>query len=125
LFHKCSETRPFIVNSGGTSESRSGSSSTEGKGSSSYSSSVNHNWSQTKRSMLEPAEVIALDPRVAITFHPSVRPIISWLVRYYEYDFSRGNGISVLRAMGETLCLFLTATIFAIAAVAMAFKGGW
>ena len=78
----------IVVNSGGNSTGNSSqwSNGSSGQQSSGGSRSVNanDNWNQQVRKLLKPEEVVALSPRVAITFTPGVRPICTQLVRYYE-----------------------------------------
>ena len=103
-----------VVTSGGTNTSQSSQSSQQGSDTQSYSWGSSNNWQQAARRLLQPPEVTALDPRVAITFHPGVPPIATWLVRYYEKNFMTENGIGVLRAAFETLCLFLSVCALAV-----------
>jgi type IV secretion system protein VirD4 len=77
----------IVVESGGTSSGSSTNSSTSQQGAQqgsggSYNSS--YNWQQTARKLLKPEEVMALDPRLAISFAPNVPPICTRLARYYE-----------------------------------------
>ena len=76
----------IIVESGGTSTSRSRSSSGDAKQGSSttYQHSTSSNWQQQARRLLKAEEVVALPPQTAITFTPGVRPISTTLLRYYE-----------------------------------------
>lgn len=75
-----------IVDSGGTSDgsSRQNSMGAQPQQSSSYSFTTNRNWQQQARKILKPEEVIALSPRVAITFTPGVPPVCTTLLRYFE-----------------------------------------
>ncbi|WP_261342626.1 type IV secretory system conjugative DNA transfer family protein [Caulifigura coniformis] len=75
-----------LLESGGTSTgtSRQYTMGCHPSESSSYSRNDNSNWSLHGRRLLKPDEVIALNPRVAITFTPGVRPLCTCLVRYYE-----------------------------------------
>lgn len=88
--------KTIIVESGGSSSSRSHSTSTgpkQGGGSTSYSHTSNSNWQQQARRLHKPEEIVALDPRIAITFTPGVRPIRTTLLRYYEEpDLGVGPG---------------------------------
>lgn len=76
----------IIVDSGGTSRS----SSSQRTGGQQFSESIsdsrtsNSNWQQQPRKLAKPEEVIALPPRMAITFTPGVPPVRTWLLRYYE-----------------------------------------
>jgi type IV secretion system protein VirD4 len=80
----------IIVDSGGaTRGGNSGASRTDG---SQQSTSNNdgrswgstNNWAEKERALLQPAEVLNMHPRRAITFTPGCRPIVTWLTRYYE-----------------------------------------
>jgi type IV secretion system protein VirD4 len=79
--------KTIVVNSGGSSSGQSsqwsngGNQSSRGGGT---SSNDNSNWQPQARKLLQPSEVVALNPRVAITFTPGVPPILTWLPRYYE-----------------------------------------
>jgi type IV secretion system protein VirD4 len=80
----------IVVESGGSNRnwsrnrgSSSGSSYSESSGTS-YSETSNSNWQQQGRELLKPDEIIALDPRIAITLTPGVRPLWTRLLRYYE-----------------------------------------
>jgi type IV secretion system protein VirD4 len=80
----------IIVESGGSNSGSSwnrSSSSGQGYSESSGSSSSrgsNSNWQQSARELLKPDEILALDPRIAITLTPGVRPLWTKLIRYYE-----------------------------------------
>src|SRR5262249_36774125 len=78
----------ILVTSGGTS---TGTSRQDAKGERTYSTSSNStsNWNQMARRLLKPEEVMALDLRVAVVFTPGVRPLWTWLIRYYEPDFQQ------------------------------------
>lgn len=87
---KCLGPETIVVESGGSSSgwsrnrgSSSGSSYSENRGSSTSGGS-SHNWQQQSRELLKPDEVMQLDPRIAITLTPGVRPLWTRLVRYYE-----------------------------------------
>ncbi|MDY3551478.1 type IV secretory system conjugative DNA transfer family protein [Gemmata sp. JC717] len=81
----------IVVESGGTSKGWSNSTNEPGY-SKSYSTSwnTNRNWNQMARRLLKPEEVATLNPRIAVTFAPGVRPICTALTRYYEAK--PGNG---------------------------------
>jgi type IV secretion system protein VirD4 len=104
----------IIVESGGTSSSTTRQSSQQGSGNYSYSTSTSDNWQQIARKLLKPEEVEALDPRVAITFLPSAPPIWTWLVRYYEHDFGRPQGLGPVKSAFDAACLFLAAGLLAV-----------
>jgi type IV secretion system protein VirD4 len=104
----------IIVESGGTSSSTTRQASQQGSGNYSYSTSTSDNWQQIARKLLKPEEVEALDPRVAITFTPTAPPIWTWLVRYYEHDFGRPQGLGPVKAAFDAACLFLAAGLLAV-----------
>lgn len=85
--------KTIIVTSGGSGRGTSRQSS-DGMNHSSRSDSdnTNDNWAQQARRLLKPEEVLALHPRVAITFTPNVPPIRTWLLRYYEEPMFGGQG---------------------------------
>lgn len=58
------------------------------RGSTSHSGNKSSNSTQTARRLLKEDEVLALDPRIAITFAPGMRPILTRLERYYEKNES-------------------------------------
>ena len=82
----------IVIQSGGTGTSNQTSSQQgQGGGSATHSSgsSSNDNWQQSGRELLQPSEVMNLDPRIAIVFTPGVPPIWTTLVRYYEAAFKK------------------------------------
>jgi type IV secretion system protein VirD4 len=104
----------IVLTSGGTSSG--GSSSSDSKsGTTNTSSSWNRsdNWQQHGRKLLKSDEVLALSPRVAITFSPDAPPLWTKLIRYYEWDFKESRGIGLVKAVFDTACLFLTASLLA------------
>src|SRR6185437_4137919 len=114
----------IIVESGGHNSgwsrnrgSSSGSGYSESSGSSTSGGSSN-NWQQQTRELLKPEEIIALDPRIAITLTAGVRPIWTRLVRYYEDKslFKRRGFLARLAAAVWTL--FLSAALLASASAA-------
>jgi type IV secretion system protein VirD4 len=111
-----------IVSSGGTNWgwSSSTSSSSQGGGSSSFSSSGggSDNWAQAERRMLMPAELMQIDPRVAITFHSGCPPIATRLACYYETNW-KGSEMGFLNAAFQTLGFFLCAAFLAVAVTVM------
>jgi type IV secretion system protein VirD4 len=111
----------ICVTSGGTSTSHSHQSSPQGSGST--STSTNENWQQMGRKLMQPAELMTCDPRIAFVFHSGMPPLVTWLIRYYEQAFQGNFDIGFVRAACETLCLFLCAALFAVAAVATALAG--
>lgn len=75
-------------NSGGSRQTTVGSQFSKTTGENQSESS---NWQQHGRKLLKLEEVMALPPRVAITFTPGVPPIRTTLLRYYE-EIMLGNG---------------------------------
>lgn len=75
----------LAVTSGGTSYGGSTQTASDKPGTS-YGTSWNtsENWNQVARRLLKPEEVIALDPRIAITLTPGLPPIWTRLIRYFE-----------------------------------------
>jgi type IV secretion system protein VirD4 len=104
----------ITVDSGGRSHSRS--TQLHRIGQDSYSDGTSSNWSRMARKLLKPEEVLALDPRIAITFAPGIPPLRTRLVRYYEKSRQLGRFGVFVRA----LFLFLIAAAFA----AMVLTGG-
>ena len=74
----------IIVTSGGTGGGKSVQTPTIGQVSTTYSSNWSENWQQQARRLLKPEEVATLSPRTAIVFAPSLPPIWTTLLRYYE-----------------------------------------
>jgi type IV secretion system protein VirD4 len=103
-----------VITSGGTSSGASTSNS-PGGGNTSYSHNSNSNWQQGGRKLLQASEIMNLDQRIAITFHPGVRPICTWLVRHYEPGWMPRE-MGFLKAAFDTLCLFLTVAMLAVLA---------
>jgi len=100
--------------SGGTSHSRSH--DLQGSSTTSYSSNSGWNASETGRKLLKPEEVLALDERIAVVFTPSVPPLFTYLVRYYEPDFKTAPGMG---GRGERLRLALWCLRYALTAAAV------
>jgi type IV secretion system protein VirD4 len=100
--------------SGGTSYSRSH--DLQGSSTTSYSSNSGWNASETGRKLLKPEEVLALDERIAVVFTPSVPPLFTYLVRYYEPDFKTAPGMG---GRGERLRLTLWCLRYALTAIAV------
>lgn len=106
-----------IVESGGSSY---GSSSTHSSGghaqdSRGYSHNSNSNWQQQARKLLKPEEVIALHPRIAITFTPGVPPICTELVRHYEESDWGASRPWVSRALKAVVMLCVSLMCFGVA----------
>jgi type IV secretion system protein VirD4 len=74
----------IVLDSGGTSTSRSTQKSPNGQSSTSYSTSHNTNWQQQARKLLKPEEVTALSADVAITFTPGIPPLWTKLLKFYR-----------------------------------------
>ncbi|QJW94190.1 type IV secretory system conjugative DNA transfer family protein [Frigoriglobus tundricola] len=110
-----------IVTNGGTNQSTSRQSG-EKSGSVSHTSGSNQGWNQAGRKLLMASEIMQLNQRQAITFHPGVPPIMSWLVRFYE-GFRTENGMGVFRVLMDTLSLLVLAIIVAAISTAMAIHG--
>lgn len=106
-------------NSGGSRQSTVGAQLSKSAGENWGASS---NWQQLGRKMLKPEEVTALSPRVAITFTPSLPPICTVLVRYYEEQLGKGQSRSRrLQALAEvwvTSVLMLALAALAVWAAA-------
>lgn len=117
----------ILVDSGGTNSgwsqtygSSSGSGSSQSS-SSSYSGGSSSNWQQQSRELLKPDEIMALDPRIAITLTPGVRPLWTRLIRYYEEKdlFRRRSWLTRLAAAGRTFVIS-AALLFLAASMAIA-----
>jgi len=94
-----------VVTSGGTSTSTSHQGMGENR-SQSYTYGANSGWQQAARKLLQPSEVMQLDPRVAITFTPGMPPIATYLTRYFEEDYSQPKrGIGPIKAFIDAAAL--------------------
>jgi type IV secretion system protein VirD4 len=125
ILSKSLGTGTIIVESGGSNSSWSknhGSSSGHGyseSSGSSYSQGNNSNWQQQGRELLKPDEIIALDPRIAITLTPGVRPLWTTLIRWYEEkSLLRHRGF--LRRMAAACCTFILSALLLVIAMASA-----
>jgi type IV secretion system protein VirD4 len=101
----------IIVESGGRSSGSSSNWSSSQQGAqhgSGGSDGTTSNWAQQARKLLKPEEVMALDPRLAITFTPNVPPILSRLSRWYE-EPKLGRGPGWLKR-SFTACFILLAS---------------
>lgn len=96
----------IVVDSGGTSTSTTWQRQQIAYDHASYSVSKNSNWQQHARRLLKPEEVLTLHPRIAITFTPGVRPIMTRLMRYYEEPWLKARP-SVRNSLRESLVMFL------------------
>ncbi|MBX9584046.1 MAG: type IV secretory system conjugative DNA transfer family protein [Gemmataceae bacterium] len=106
-----------VVASGGTSSNTSRQPSPQGGGGYTHSWGSSHNWSQVARRLLQAAEVTQLDPRLAVTFHPGTRPLLTRLTRVDEGDFLPRR-MGFIRAAFDTACLLLVVAIPAAVLVA-------
>lgn len=86
----------------------------------SWSSNSSTSWQQQARRLLKPEEVIALNPRLAITFTPGVPPVMTTLLRYYEEKGLGWQAGIVGRTFAATNMLF-KAAVFCAASLALAY----
>jgi type IV secretion system protein VirD4 len=109
----------IIVKSGGVSRGKSQQYSNRDSGGS-YSTSWNgnDNWQQQGRKLLRPEEVMALPPRMAISFVAGMPPIRTWLIRYYEERPASlmRRLIGAIRATWLAMILLVVAAIAAVQA---------
>jgi len=110
----------IVVESGGKSWGKSWQRSKQ-ETTSSRSSNSNDNWNQIGRKLLRPEEVTGLSQRIAIVLTPGVKPIWTWLVRYYEKDFKISRGVGLVKALFVSTCLFLCSTLLAVSVTAALF----
>jgi type IV secretion system protein VirD4 len=114
----------IIVDSGGTNSGWSRNQSTSsGQGYSqssgtSTSGGSNSNWQQQTRELLKPDEVMQLDPRIAITLTPGVRPLWTRLIRYYEEKELFRPHHWWTRMIAACRTIFVSAVLLVIAASA-------
>jgi len=85
-----------------------------------YSTGSNAGWQQQLRHVFTPDELMALPPRVALTFIPGMRPVASYLLRYYEEKklFRRSFLHGVRAAVGTfvgSMMLLVMAVLVAVA----------
>lgn len=111
----------ILVRNWGSNSGSSHQSSPQG-GNTSYSSGTNESFQQHGRKLLQPSEVAALDPRIAVTFTPGVPPIATWLVRYYEHDFRAERGLGFFKSVFDTACLFACVSVLAVMVTAAVFS---
>jgi type IV secretion system protein VirD4 len=113
----------IIVDSGGSNSgwqqgSTRGSGPNSSSTSTSYSGGNSSSWQQQSRELLKPDEILALDPRIAITLTPGVRPVWTRLLRYYE-EKSLFTRPGLLARIATTVQTFVaSATLLAIAIAA-------
>lgn len=113
----------IITESGGANQGTSRQHDVADKGPT-HSRGSSQNWQYMGRRLLKPEEVTALPERVAITFTPGTPPLATRLVRYYEKDFKRLDGIGPVRTALRIACLFLWVVFFAVMVAAMALNQG-
>jgi type IV secretion system protein VirD4 len=105
----------IIVKSGGVSRGTSQQySNRDSSGSYSTSQNGNDNWQQQGRKLLRPEEVMALPPRMAITFVAGMPPIRTWLIRHYEERPSS----ALRRLLGAVRAIVLSTFLLAVGAIA-------
>jgi type IV secretion system protein VirD4 len=94
-----------------------GTSSTNFQSSTSTSGGSSNSWKQHSRELLKLDEVIALNPRTAITLTPGVRPIWTQLIRWYEEPalFKRHGFLT--RQIAAVWTLLISALLLFMAAV--------
>lgn len=115
----------IVVESGGRSSGYSSqwSESTQPSSGGSRNDSTTSSWQQQARKLLKPEEVIALDPRLAITLTPGVRPIMTQLVRHYEEPRSAWRRRGVIRRAAEAVTTLTVALTLACGSTFLAFQG--
>jgi type IV secretion system protein VirD4 len=109
----------IAVQSGGTSTGGSRQSSDTDPGTSvSASWNDNSNWNQVARKLLKPEEVMALNPRIAITFAPGVPPVWTFLLRYFEERLGGPSRWAKFwtgfKIAGKATACFFAATLLAL-----------
>jgi type IV secretion system protein VirD4 len=110
----------IIVASGGSNTGRSSSSTFGGSWNTGRSSGRNDNWSQMGRKLLNPDEVLNLDPRTAVAFTPGVPPVFTQLVRYFEESGLMRppgpirNGLLAFTTFARALILLFFTAVFAL-----------
>lgn len=94
-------------------------------GSDTTSTSVSYNRSrqQIARRLLKPEELIQLSNRIAITLTPGVRPILTYVHRYYETPVATPRQMSRFKLIFDTVCLFLAAAFVAALATGCIYYG--
>ena len=109
--------KTIIVESWGTSSGESQQTPHLGQNNTTRSWNTSSNSVQKERRLLRPEEVMALIPRVAITFTPGVPPIMTRLVRWYEKGFVVGR----LAYFRQGLLVVLLSLLFFAAALGAAY----
>jgi type IV secretion system protein VirD4 len=84
---------------------------------------TSHNWQQQARKLLKPEEIIALDPRTAITLTPGVRPILTRLVRHYEEPLRVWRRRGLLHRASEAVATLAVSLLLAGGSTFLAFEG--
>lgn len=102
----------IVVTSGGRSSGWSHQGSNHnGQQSSSYSVNTSDNWNQVQRRLLQPAEILNLDSRTALTFHPGLPPIRTQLVPYYLNAEPRRSWLADVWMWVQCLAMLLGALL--------------
>ncbi len=109
----------IFVDSGGTSTSTSWQRQYLANDQASYSVSQNSHWQQQARRLLKPEEVLTLHPRIAISFTPGVRPIMTRLMRYYEEPWLKTRPTVTSSFRGSLWMLLKCCFVFGLAASAL------
>ncbi len=105
-------------NWGGSSSSSYGGTSGQATAGKNWGGGSSSDWRQQSRELLRPDEILALNPRIAITQTPGVRPLWTTLIRYYEEKaLLRHRGL-LARLAGAVWTLCLSALLLGAAAVA-------
>jgi type IV secretion system protein VirD4 len=110
----------IIVESGGSGSGNSWQNGGNAAPSSTYSNNFNRNWTQQARRLLKPEEVIAIDPRLAITLTPGVKPVCTRLIRYYE-EPTMGKEPTRQFGLVSALNTFFVSLLFVCFSLAFAF----
>lgn len=85
-------------------------------GSSGNSGGANETWSFIGKDLLQPAEVMTRDPRIAICFIPGIPPLWVRMVKSYEREFQNppGEFAAAAKALAQALLLAVLATLLAV-----------
>ena len=73
----------------------------------------NDNWGTTGRKLIQPAELMRLSPRTAVTLVPGTPPIVTRLVRLYEQTPQRNAGM-IIKVMGWFIGTALLAVVLTV-----------
>ena len=90
-------------------------------GSTSTSSNQTRSWQAHSRALKTPDELMRMDPRWAITFAGGARPILTWMCRYDENDFTPRR-MPKWRLVLDAASLALTAAFLAFLWTAILLK---